>query len=100
MWEAESPLCPCQQSEEDAYHYFFVCKSYEEFRPEVQTMNINNEKDCNSLRNFIKRTQKLACKERNRILKPNKTRIVEKGVSNERIHEYRPSQEGRKQIEM
>ena len=38
-------------------------------------------------------------KERNRILKPNKTRSVRKGGGNERIHGYRPSQEGRKQIE-
>ena len=46
LWKAESP--PCQQSEEDAYHYFFVCKSCEDFLPEVQNMNIHNEKDCES----------------------------------------------------
>ena len=39
------------------------------------------------------------CQERNCILKPNKTRIVGRGSENERIQEYRPSQEGRKQIE-
>ena len=36
---------------------FFVCKSYEEFRPEVQNMNIHNEKDCESLNNFKTSTQ-------------------------------------------
>ena len=37
--------------------------------------------------------------ERNRILKPNKTRIVGSGSENERIQQFRPSLEGRKQIE-
>ena len=36
--------------------------------------------------------------ERNRILKPNKTRIVGRGSENERIQAYRPSQEGRKNL--
>ena len=60
IWKSESPLCPCRQSQEDTYHYFFVCKYCEEFRPEVQNMNILNEKDCESLKNFITSTQKLA----------------------------------------
>ena len=36
--------------------------------------------------------------ERNRILKPNKTRIVGRGSENGKIQEYRLSQELRKQI--
>ena len=37
--------------------------------------------------------------DRSKILQPNKTRIVGKGREKERIQEYRPSQEGRKQTE-
>ena len=37
--------------------------------------------------------------ERSRILKPNKLRIVGKGRDDERLQEYRPSWQGRKQIE-
>ena len=37
--------------------------------------------------------------ERNKILQPNKTRIVGRGRDNERLQEYRPSQQGRKEIE-
>ena len=37
--------------------------------------------------------------ERNKILQPNRTRIVEKGSENERIQQYRPSQQDRKEIE-
>ena len=37
--------------------------------------------------------------ERNRILQPNKTKIVGRGRDNERLQEYRPSQKGRKEIE-
>ena len=47
-------------SREDAYHYFFVCKSYEEVRLEVQNMNIHNDKYCESLNNFITSNQKVA----------------------------------------
>ena len=38
-------------------------------------------------------------KERNRILKPDRLRIVGRGRANERLQEYRPSQQGRKQVE-
>ena len=38
-------------------------------------------------------------KERNRILKPDRLRIVGRGRENERLQEYRPSQQGRKQVE-
>ena len=37
--------------------------------------------------------------ERNKILQPNRTRIVGKGSENERIQQYRPSQQDRKEIE-
>ena len=37
--------------------------------------------------------------ERNRILKPYKTRVMGKGRDNERLEEYHPSQQGRKEIE-
>ena len=37
--------------------------------------------------------------ERNKILQPNKTRIERRGRDNERLQEYRPSQQGRKEIE-
>ena len=37
--------------------------------------------------------------ERNRILKLHKLRIVRKGRKKERIHEYRPYQQGRKRME-
>ena len=37
--------------------------------------------------------------ERNRILKPDKLRIVGKGRDNERLQKYLPWQQGRKQIE-
>ena len=37
--------------------------------------------------------------ERNKILQPSRTRIVGKGSENERIQQYRPSQQDRKQIE-
>ena len=52
---------------------------------------------------FIKRghspeTHRLR-QDRSKILQPNKTRIVGKGRKNERIQEYRQSQEGRKQTE-
>ena len=36
--------------------------------------------------------------ERNHIMKPDRTRIVEKGKKSERIQEFRPNQAGRKQI--
>ena len=38
-------------------------------------------------------------KERNRILKPDRLQIVGRGRENERLQEYRPSQQGRKQVE-
>ena len=38
-------------------------------------------------------------KERNRILKPDRLRIVRAGRENERLQEYRPSQQGCKQVE-
>ena len=47
----------CQQSEDDAYHYFFVCKSYEDCRPEVQNINLHNKKDFKFLKNSIKNTK-------------------------------------------
>ena len=37
--------------------------------------------------------------ERNLILQPHRTRIVGKGKDNKRVQEYRPSQQGRKQVE-
>ena len=37
--------------------------------------------------------------ERNKILQPNKIRIVGKCRDNERVQEYRPSQHGQKEIE-
>ena len=37
--------------------------------------------------------------ERNKILQPNRSRIVGKGSENERIQQYRPSQQDRKEIE-
>ena len=37
--------------------------------------------------------------EKNKILQPNRTRIVGKGSENELIQQYRPSQQDRKEIE-
>ena len=37
--------------------------------------------------------------ERNKIFQPNRTRIVGKGSENERLQQYRPSQQVRKEIE-
>ena len=69
--------------------------------PLISTMDIVNGLDMNFIfkkRGISPETDQLR-QERNRILKPCKTRIVERGTENERIQEYRPSQEGRKQIE-
>ena len=37
--------------------------------------------------------------EKNKILQPNRTRVVGKGSKNERLQQYRPSQQDRKEIE-